>query len=390
MISWESYMSSEKKLVRTTADKLGLFIQGVRAIWAVVEQMGALSGDKQMFTTRNSWWMRTGTVGLLGAAGIGFLAGKLTTTNTAQAAPPTPQAPTPNEADKRFVAYIHGGKVPITREDLGEYLIARFGTEKIDLLVNKVIIETACKEKGIEVTEAEIDAALQEDLKGIAVDKRTFVDGVLKQYGKTMYEWREDVLRPKIQITKLCKMHVTVTEEDIKRAFEEEFGTRIDGRIIIWPKGQEKVPFAMYEKLRSSEEEFDNAARTQASPNLAALGGRIKPFGRGAGTSTDLEMQAFKLKPGQISTIIESKEGSVIFKCDRIIPPDDNIKLDDHRERLTRVCYDKKLALEIPKKCRELRDVAQPVVLLRRKETPEDLERNTKALLQAGATAPSK
>ena len=344
-----------------------------------------------MLTMRKSWWLQTSTVGLLGAAGIGFLAGKLTTPNAAQAAPPTTQNSMPSEADKRFVAYLHGGKVPITREELGEYLIARYGADKIDLLVNKVIIETACKEKGIEVTEAEIDAALQEDLKGIACDRKQFVDGVLKQYGKTMYEWREDVLRPKIQISKLCKLQISVTEEDIKKAFEGEFGTRVDGRIIIWPKGEEKVAMAMYEKLRTSEEEFDNAARTQAAPNLAAMGGHIKPFGRGAGTHPRLEEEAFKLKEGQISTLIGTNEGTVCFRCYKILPPDENVKLDDQqRERLSRVCYEKKLAIEIPKKCRELRDVAQPVVLLRRKETHEDLERNTKAMLQTGATEPSK
>ena len=344
-----------------------------------------------MFTTRKTWWMRTGTAGLLGAAGIGFLAGKLTTTNAAQAAPPTPQAaPTPNEADKHFVAYIYGGKVPITREELGEYLIARYGAEKIDLLINKVIIETACKEKGIEVTEAEIDAEINEDLKGIAANREQFVNGILKQVHKTMYEWREDVIRPKIQITKLCKLQISVTEEDIKKEFEAEFGTRVDGRIIIWPPNEHKIAMSLYEKLRTSEEEFDNAARTQASPHLAASGGKIKPFGRGAGSNTDLEERAFKLKPGQITALIETKEGDVCFKCDKFLPPDENAKLEDHRERLSRVCYEKKLAIEIPNKCRDLRKAADPVVLLRRKETPEDIERNTKALLQTGGTAPSK
>lgn len=343
-----------------------------------------------MFTTGKLHWTRASALGLAGAVGVGFALGKISGPSVAQAGPPATVAPAPSESDKRFVAYLHGGKVPISREDLGEYLIARYGADKIDLLVNKVIIETACKENGISVTEAEIDAALQEDLKGLACDRKQFVEGVLKQYGKTMYEWREDVLRPKIQISKLCKLHITVSEEEIQQAFESEFGTRVDGRIIIWPKGQEKVPMATYEKLRSNEEEFDNAARTQAAPNLAASGGRIKPFGRGSGTHPKLEEAAFKLKPGQISTLIYTNEGTVCFKCDNILPPVEGEKLDAHRERLSRVVYERKLAIEIPKKCRELRDAAQPVVFLRRKETMEDVERNTKALLQTGATAPSK
>ncbi len=343
-----------------------------------------------MFTTRKSWWMRTSTVGLLSAAGIGFLAGRVTTINVAHAAGPTTPPPA-SDADKRFVAYIHGGKVPITREELGEYLIARFGADKIDLLVNKVIIETACKEKGIDVTEAEIDAALVEDLKSIAVNREQFVNGVLKQYGKTMFEWREDVLRPKIQISKLCKLQISVAETDIQKEFESEFGTRIKGRLIIWPPTEERAAFMTYEKIRSNDNEFEAAARTQVASHLGASGGRIKPFGRGAGTHPDLEAEAFKLKPGQISTLVKTKEGLVCFKCDEVLPPDADAKFEDHRERLSRVVYEKKLAIEIPKKCRELRDAAQPRVLLARKETPEDLKRNTETMLQqTGGTAPSK
>ncbi len=343
-----------------------------------------------MFTTRKSWWMRTSTVGLFGAAGIGFLAGKVTITNVARAAGPTNPAPA-SEADKRFVACIHGGRVPITREELGEYLIARFGAEKIDLLINKIIIDTACKEKGIDVTDAEIDAALLDDLKGIGVDREKFVNGVLKQYGKTMYEWREDVLRPKIQITKLCKLQISVTEDDLTKIFNSEFGERVDGRLIIWPKNEHKFAEAMYEKLRSSDAEFDNAAKTQAAPHLAASGGKIKPFGRGAGTHPMLEERAFNLKAGQMTALLRTDEGTVCFKCDQRLPPDDKAKLDDHRERLTRVVYERKLAMEIPKKCRELRDAADPKVWLRRKETPDELNRNTETLIkQAGGAVPSK
>ena len=43
-----------------------------------------------------------------------------------------------------MVAYIYGS-IPITREDLGEYLIARKGLDTVELLVNKRIIEHACE-----------------------------------------------------------------------------------------------------------------------------------------------------------------------------------------------------------------------------------------------------
>jgi hypothetical protein len=344
-----------------------------------------------MVTTKRTWWFRTGTLGMLAAAGAGFLIGQATTNNRVYAAPPAkPAAPPAVETNSRYVAHLYNGSVPITREDLGEYLIARHGKDSIDLLVNKTIIDHACAQKGITVTDAEVEAALLEDLKGINVNRKQFVDSVLKQYGKTLYEWKEDVLRPRIQLSKLCKLQITVTEEEIKQAFDAEFGPRVEGRIIIWPKGQEKFAYQSYDEIRSSDDKFDEAARQQAVSHLAASGGRIKPFGRGAGTHPELEKEAFKLKPGQVSTVIGTNEGTVVFKCDRHLPPDEGAKLDDHRERLSRIVYDKKLAQEIPKQFKALRDAANPVIFIKKDVSPEDIERTTQQLLQTGATQPKK
>ena len=67
---------------------------------------------------------------------------------------PTPQAPAPN---KSWVGMIYG-QVPVTREELGEFLIARGGYEKVDLLVNKKIIEVEAARRNIGVTGVEVRA----------------------------------------------------------------------------------------------------------------------------------------------------------------------------------------------------------------------------------------
>src|SRR5262249_62075072 len=115
-----------------------------------------------------------------------------------------PRAATgPLVCSQRVVAYIYGS-MPITREDRGEYLIARHGTDKLELLVNKKIIDVACQKRGVDVTEAEVEAAIEEDLKSLnGIKRQDFIDKVLKQYGKTLYEWKEDVIRPRLLLLKL-------------------------------------------------------------------------------------------------------------------------------------------------------------------------------------------
>src|SRR5262249_4106707 len=55
------------------------------------------------------------------------------------------------------VAFIYNN-IPITRGELAEFLIARYAEEKVDLLVNKRIIELSCKQRNISVNEEEVEA----------------------------------------------------------------------------------------------------------------------------------------------------------------------------------------------------------------------------------------
>src|ERR1700682_6338876 len=57
-----------------------------------------------------------------------------------------------SDYDKRPVAFIYNNML-ITRADLGEYLIARFGEQRLDFLINHRIIDMACKAKNIVITD---------------------------------------------------------------------------------------------------------------------------------------------------------------------------------------------------------------------------------------------
>src|SRR5262249_24335291 len=86
------------------------------------------------------------------------------------------------------VVATFNGNASVTREELGEYLIARYGADQLELLVNRRIIDQACRDKGVEVTAAEVEAALAQDLKGMqAANSKEFETKVLKPYHKTLY-----------------------------------------------------------------------------------------------------------------------------------------------------------------------------------------------------------
>jgi PPIC-type PPIASE domain len=333
------------------------------------------------------WWGRSGELPQVAAAPPA--------TPPAAQAPAPPVVPPPSaQYTSQVVAYIYDN-IPITREDLGEYLIARQGTQKLDLLINKRVIEHACRQQGIEVTEAEIDQALAQDLEGLHLDKKRFVKEMLGQYGKTLYEWREDVLRPKLLMTKLCQGRVKVEEEDLRQGFEAYYGEKVEGRIILWRREEDQIAKKVYSKIRDSEEEFNRLAKQQWNPELAANGGKLKPVGRNTTGTPALEKAMFSLQPGEMTELIETPDGIVVFKCDRRIPPDATAKLEGAvRAKLEKEVIAKKLNQEIPKVFKELRENAKPARILKGSPDEAELEREAvqevKELFPGGAKKPER
>jgi hypothetical protein len=301
------------------------------------------------------------------------------------AKPAEPVAPSGPESSpeyrSRVVARIYGN-VDITREELGEYLIARQGAGMLENLVNHRIIEHACREKGIEVTVPEVEAALDQDCADLGVDRKTFVQQVLRQYKKTLYEWKEDVVRPRLLMTKLCRDRVQVSEEELHQVFESHYGEKVDVRILLYDKKDPKTAFKVFEQVRNDDAAFEHAARTQPTAQLAAKGGEVLPVSHFSGAER-VEKVAFSLQPGEVSQVLDVPEGLLIMKCVKRVPPDRTKIFENEREAMKREVVDKKTQLEIGKVFKELSDQAQPERYLRETETMADLNRAVKEAMRS-------
>lgn len=325
-----------------------------------------------MLSWRNA---RRSVVALVGMCTLGFILGHISSRPDHVAAQqPKEVAPaSASDYSQRVVAYIHGN-IPITREELGEFLIARHGHSKVELLVNRKIIEHACAKANVKITPQDVEASLEEDLKQLAVDRATFVKQFLKQYNKTLYEWKEDVIKPKLLLTKFVESQVKVEEADLQRVFESQYGEKVQCRLIVWPKGEEKFALQQYDTIRKSEAEFDKAAREQAISSLAATGGRISPIGHGASESDKniVEVIAFKLREGELSELFQIPgQGTAVLRCEKRLPPSykdeaERKKLYDsvHRQ-MHKAVFDQKVAKAIPPMFEQMKKAANPVYALK-------------------------
>jgi hypothetical protein len=337
-------------------------------------------------------WVRC--LGVTGIAAAGYVAGLTTDRVTAQQ-PGTGQqlgmAPLPS-ADKRIVAYIYG-TTPITREELGDFLIARGGYEKLDLLVNRRIIEIEAAKRNITVTALEIESALAEDVRGFGT-VGDFAKVILPRYGKTLYEWTEDVIKPRLLLAKMCQGQVKVTDEDLKKAFENKYGERRQAKIICWNKEDLRAAERQWDEARKGDVDFDRIARSQATPSLAASCGQIAPIGRYPGVEDETcTKKLYQLqKVGEMTELFQTPAGVMCMKLVAILPPDATVTYEKVRATFEREMYDKKLAEEIPKFFNKLKAAAQPNLLLKGPPTSSDVREAAKQeveeLRQSGGNQP--
>ena len=293
-----------------------------------------------------------------------------------------PAAAPPAAGDKRVVAYIHGSTA-ITREEFGDYLIQLIGRERVRLYVNRRIIEAAAAQRGITVTPQEVEAIIEQDCAKLGMDRTRFVETVLAQkYGKTLQEWREDVIKPRLMVQAMCKSQLNITDAELKKVYDNLYGEKVVCRVIVWPEGSKKDILRVYDDLRKSDAAFDDAARSQPLKDLAATGGKVDPVGRHSGPGTaKFEEIAFRLKDGQVSEMIDTGGGLMVIKRVGSVPARTDVTFESVKAQLVTELTNRQMDELVPKMFAKLNDEAKPLFILAPKdETRQEIEDRSRRL----------
>jgi parvulin-like peptidyl-prolyl isomerase len=299
--------------------------------------------------------------------------------------------PVSDEYKQRVVAYIHGN-ISVTREELGEFLIKRLGAERLEMCVHNKIIELACRAKGIQVTDQEVEAQFQLEFEqakkmshGLTV--REFERVFLKQKGRNLVEFKEDIIRTKLMLAQLVMPTIQVTDEDLRKGYEGRYGPKVECRWIVVKDDHHR--FALWEKVKRSEAAFAEAATTVNISPLNAQGGKMPPIHKHFG-DPNIERAAFALKPGDVSPLVGLPDGTVaILKCDRLIPEDPTKRFENELPALRTEIFNFKLNQRVEEVRAKLHGDANPKLLLQRQTRQEDLERDVIPEI-SGAPRPQK
>ena len=224
------------------------------------------------------------------------------------------------------VALVNGS--PIYLRQLDEECMNRHGTDVLQGLVGRRVLELACKQNQVTVSPEEIDAEIVHAasqtgrlLPNGSPDVTGWLATVCKQQGVSIETYRREAVWPCVALRKLAVGKIDVTDEDIKKGFEANYGPRVRCRAIVLnnlKRAQEAWEAA---RQKPTVENFGElAAKYSIERSSRALEGEVPPIRRYGGQPL-LEKEAFDLKPGELSGVIQLDDKYVILFCEGFTKP---------------------------------------------------------------------
>ncbi|MEX2173871.1 MAG: peptidylprolyl isomerase [Pirellulaceae bacterium] len=237
-------------------------------------------------------------------------AGAAAATGSATATPRTAAA------TMQVMAVVNGEQ--ITRADLGRECIHRYGEEVLESLVNRHLIVSACQRHGVQITEQDVTDEVERIAARFGLARDRWLTMLQEERGFSEAQYKREVVWPMLALRGLAAGQIEVTQDELKRAFDSEFGSRVKARLIAVES------LALAHKARA-EAAANPAAFGEISkkyskePAVAAAYGVIPPIRRGLGDE-NLEQAAFNLKVGEISQPVQVANMHYILKCEEQIP----------------------------------------------------------------------
>ncbi|MAT14235.1 MAG: peptidylprolyl isomerase [Planctomyces sp.] len=195
------------------------------------------------------------------------------------------------------------GNAFITKDELKQECLERYGKDVLETLINRKVIETACEQKGVQVTEAEVNEEIVTIAKRFQLEPDSWLQMLQAERGLTPLQYKRDVIWPMIALRKLAGDSIQLTEADIQEAFVRDYGPRVKARLIMCNKQREASQ--IWSKVKETPSEFGRYAREYSvEPNSKALDGQIPPISKYSGNE-EIWKAAFNLKEGEVSGIIQ-------------------------------------------------------------------------------------
>jgi foldase protein PrsA len=248
----------------------------------------------------------------------------------------------------------------ITRQQLADECVAREGKKVLELLIHRTLIDQALRARKLEITAAEIDQEIDTVAKRFQINREQWLRTLDKERGISPVQYARDIIYPALALRKLCSGRVQVTSEDMKNAFEAQYGEKLRCRMILLDKLS--TAQSVWEQLRQNPGGFEKIAQDQSKDTgTRSLGGLLaEPITRHAypqNLSDSAFQQLVDGDPGDKDPSHKPKDGDftgpiqvsevawVILRRESIVPAVKGASLADKtvRDQTYEMIYEVKL-----------------------------------------------
>ena len=237
------------------------------------------------------------------------------------------------------LAVVNGQQV--TRQQIANECMRRFGEDVLESIVNKMLVLDQCQRNGIQITEQDVNDDIVEKAKKFGMSGERYVKLICSRRHITANRLKNDIIWNELALRRLAVAHTQVSAEEVQQRLEFEFGQKIQVRQIT--VDTESKAQELFAAVQANPDEFGRLAKDHSiDANSASVRGLLPPIRRNSGLP-EFEEVAFSLQPGQISDIFSLGHTFVILKCERIF---DELELTEEQTAEAKVRIQEELSKE--------------------------------------------
>ena len=269
--------------------------------------------------------------------------------------------PAKSAAQPGVAALVNGQ--PIAIDQVRDECLERHGNDVLEILVTRTILQQALEREKRQVSQAEVDAEITTAAERLgfrkpdgSADTAAWIERVTREQKLPVRHYVEDIVQPTVALKKLVGQ-VAVTQEDLDKAFAATFGPRARCRVIILDN--QRRAQEVWQLARQSptiERLGELAEQYSVDPASRALRGEVPPIQRHGGQPA-LEREAFSLKPGELSGVLQVADRFIVLFCEGFTAPAE-VKFAEVRDELYDDIFEKKQRIEMARFFSHLREGA--------------------------------
>ena len=252
---------------------------------------------------------------------------------------------------------------PISISEVRAVCVERYGKDVLQALLTGVLLNQALSRQELVVSQEDVEREVARAAESMGFqtpegkpDVSTWLEQISKENKQSIEFYLTDIVRPTVALKKLVGP-VPVTQDDLDKAFTATFGPRVRCRAVVLDNQRRAQEVWQIARQNPTTEVIGNLAEQYSvDPTSKALRGEVPPIQKYSGQPA-LEREAFALKAGELSGIIQIADRFMILLCEGYTKPVE-VTFDEVRDELHRDIFEKKQRIEMARFFTHLRESA--------------------------------